>query len=76
MHYRAEYENEAALISALFSLIPDAVGERIYADEKKCEYAYRMRQDTGAVICPVRTEEVLHSPENKEENEYDAVQSR
>ncbi|MDE5598375.1 MAG: hypothetical protein K2J04_11135, partial [Lachnospiraceae bacterium] len=31
-------------------------------------------QDTGAVICPVRTEEVLQCP-NKEENEYDAVQT-
>ncbi len=45
MHYLAEYENETELISTLFSLIPDAVGERIYADEEKCEYAYRMRQD-------------------------------
>ena len=43
MHYLAEYENEAALISAVFSLIPDAVGERIYADEKKCEFYFRTR---------------------------------
>ena len=123
MHYRAEYENETALISALFSLIPDAAGKRIYAEEGKGEYAYQMWQDeaeyqrqyfifvqgkdvyliqeiqgtgmrwgghftvdcllsdnvlswndTGAVICPLRTEEVLQRPD-KEENEYDAVQT-
>ena len=51
MHYLAEYENEEALISALFSLIPDAAGERIYADEEKCEYAYRMRQDKAQYEC-------------------------
>ncbi len=124
MHYRAEYENEEALISALFSLIPDALGERIYAEDGKCEYAYQMWQDeaehqcqyfifvqgkdvylmeeiqgtgmhwgghftvdsllsdnvlswqdSGEVICPVRTEEVLQNPNDKEENEYDAART-
>ena len=120
MHYKAEYEKEEALISALFSLIPDALGERIYADDEKCEYAYRMRwgvcqyfifvqkeevyliqeiqgrdarwyghftvecllsdkvlfwQDSGTAICPVRTEEILYRPGDREENEYDAAQA-
>ena len=32
-------------------------------------------QDSGVVICPLRTEEVLQHPNDKEENEYDAVRT-
>ncbi len=43
MHYRAEYEEEMALLNALLSLLPaDTEGNRIYADEEKREYVYHM----------------------------------
>lgn len=58
MHYRAEYENETELISALFSLIPDALGERVYADDEKCEYAYWMRWGVCQYFIFVQKEEV------------------
>ena len=51
MNYQVEYENEEALISWLFSLIPDAAGKRIYAEEAKCEYAYQMWQDEAEYQC-------------------------
>lgn len=45
MHYRAVYESETALLCALFDLLPEAVGHRMYADEEKREYTYRLEQD-------------------------------
>ncbi|MDE5933941.1 MAG: hypothetical protein K2H40_15870 [Lachnospiraceae bacterium] len=46
MHYLAEYDEETALLSALLSLFPtDTTGYRIYADEAKCEYGYRMLRE-------------------------------
>ena len=47
MHYRAVYESETALLCALFDLLPEAVGHRMYVDEEKREYTYRLEQEIG-----------------------------
>ena len=69
MHYRAVYESETALLCALFDLLPEAVGCRMYADEKKREYAYRLEQDGYLHLFLVRGEEVCLVQEIAEEED-------
>lgn len=62
LHYTAVYDSEMALLCAFFDLLPEAVGCRMYADQEKNEYAYRLEQDgylylflvKGAEVCLVQ----------------------
>lgn len=58
LHYRASYDSEMALLCALFDLLPDAVGNRMYADQEKSEYAYCLRQDEYLHLFLIKGEEV------------------
>lgn len=60
MHYRAEYEEELSLLSALLSLLPsDAQGYCIYGDEEQKEYCYRMlREDSCQYFIFVQDKDV------------------
>lgn len=69
MHYRAVYESETALLCAFFDLLPEAAGRRMYADEEKREYAYRLEQDGYLYLFLVRGEEVCLVQETVEEED-------
>lgn len=69
MHYRAVYDSETALLCALFDLLPEAVGRRMYADEEKREYTYRLEQDGYLYLFLVRGEEVCLAQEIAEEED-------
>lgn len=67
LHYRASYDSEMALLCALFDLLPDALGNRMYADQEKSEYAYCLRQDGYLHLFLVKGEEVYLMQEIVEE---------
>lgn len=69
MHYRAVYESETALLCAFFDLLPEAAGCRMYADEEKKEYAYRLEQDGYLYLFLVQGEEVCLVQEIVEEED-------
>lgn len=69
MHYSAVYDSETALLCAFFDLLPEAVGCRMYADEEKSEYAYRLTQDGYLYLFLVKGEEVCLVQEIAEEED-------
>lgn len=46
MHYTAAYDSQTAFLCALFDLLPDAVGNCMYEEPEKQEYAYCLQQDS------------------------------
>lgn len=69
LHYTAVYDSETALLCAFFDLLPEAVGCRMYADEEKNEYAYRLEQDEYLYLFLVKGEEVCLVQEIAEEED-------
>lgn len=69
LHYRASYDSEMALLCAFFDLLPDAVGNRMYENPAKREYAYCLQQDGYLHLFLVRGEEIYLVQEIAEEEE-------
>ena len=70
LHYRASYDSEMALLCTFFDLLPDAVGNRMYADQEKNEYAYCLRQDEYLHLFLIKGEDVCLVQEIAEEEKY------